>query len=102
MPSVPFSSSVSAGGIFDFFHDTCDRMGFTRDRGAGEHSWQGFSRGGGGGFERLPTDHNEAQTMLGSDGERRYSLEEDDEEDPETETLGPKPAGMDSEGIIRL
>jgi len=97
VPSVPFSSSISAGGIFDFFHDTCDRMGFTRDRWAGDHNWQGFSRGGGTGFERFPTDHDEAQTMLGSD-----SLEEDDEEDPETETPGPKPAGMDSQGIIRL
>lgn len=101
VPSLPFSSSFSIGGIFEFFHDTCDRIGFTRDRWASEHNWRGFSSNSeSGGFERLPTNHEEAQSMLGNSGEARYSID-DEEEDRETDV--PKsPAGMDPDGVIRL
>jgi len=98
VPSLPFSSSFSLGRVFEFFHDTCDRMGFTRDNWANEHNWRGFSSGG---FDRLPTSHEEAQSMLRNSGEARYSV--DDEEEDDHETNAPKlPSGMDSEGVIRL
>jgi len=101
IPSLPFSSSFSLGGVFEFFHDTCDRMGFTRDRWANEHNWRGFSSGGGSNaFERLPSSHEEAQSMLGNGGDARYSIEDEDE-DREMDAPKPPP-GMDSDGVIRL
>lgn len=91
LPRTPFSSSSSFGTFLDYFHDTCDRMGFTRDQWAGDHSWPGFSRGDN--FERLPTSHEEAQSMLNSGDEQRHS-----DEDEEYHNI---PSRMDAHGVIQ-
>lgn len=80
LPQTPFSSPSSPVATFlDYFHDLCDRVGFTRDRWASDHSWPGFANRDH--FERLPTSHEEAQGMLNSGSGRRHSGEEDEEDE---------------------
>ena len=97
LPHMPFSSSSAFDAFLDTFYDMCDRIGFTRNRWASDHSWRGFSSGSE--FERPPTSHEEAQSMLNS-GHGRHSDEEN--EDAGDDNVAPRPTGMDDHGVIRL
>ena len=98
LPTVPFDSvpNVDLSAVKGRVHEFTDRLGLWGSR----NNFQGFSGDGitrstRSGFSRLPTNHQEAEHMLGED-------EDEELEDIEAPAEITMPPAMDSQGVIRV
>jgi cation-dependent mannose-6-phosphate receptor len=104
MPNIFASCGAGIARLRDMLEDAFSRRSDPYDRYGS--AWSGWGRGGRVGFDRVPASFEEAESILGPDGDEtpRQSLEDGHgASNPWSGHNGQaRPAGMDNEGVIRL